>query len=80
MYKVIEAFTDLQDSNYVYFRGDDYPRKGKKLDEARVEELSNTQNRLGRALIQAVNTPDEGKPVHEEEQPKKPTRSRKKAM
>ena len=57
MYKVIKAFTDVQDNNHVYLAGDKYPREGVVADEKRVAELASTQNRRGEVLIKAQDTP-----------------------
>lgn len=67
MYKVIEDFADLQDHEHIYHAGDTFPRIGVSVSEERVQELSTSRNRIGRALI--------GEPV--EEAPKR--RGRKKA-
>ncbi len=76
MYKVIRAFTDLQDNNRIYHTGDIYPAKGAKASEERIAELSSYKNKVGLPLISVVQklNPD-GEP---EETPKKATRSRKK--
>jgi len=58
-YKVIEPFTDLQDNNHVYYKGDTFPRKG-KVSEERVAELSSTNNKRKTVLIERV----EEYPVH----------------
>lgn len=68
MYKAIEYFTDLQDSNHAYNVGDEYPRKGYKPTESRVAELSGSGNVRGRAVIAEVV---ETVVVNEEEKPKK---------
>lgn len=54
MFKVIEMFTDLQDDNFKYEVGDEYPRLGLKPSLARVNELSGTDNRRGHAVIEEV--------------------------
>ena len=66
MYKVIKAFTDLQDSNYVYHTGDIYPREGAKASQGRIDELSGTANKVGYPLIAVIEgyEPD-GEPVEE---------------
>ena len=51
MYKVINAFTDLQDGNTIYHSGDIYPRKGASVTDERIAELSTSANRLGYPLI-----------------------------
>ena len=46
MYKVIHHFTDLQDGNYKYTEGDNYPRQGYEPSEERIAELATDANRL----------------------------------
>lgn len=60
MYKVIKAFTDLQDNNHLYKEGDTYPREGFDVLPSRIKELATTQNRRGEILIQEIE--DEPKP------------------
>lgn len=55
MYKVIRAFTDLQDGKHVYSIGDEYPRKGYSPSSGRIDELSTAKNMLHNPLIQ-LNT------------------------
>lgn len=53
-YKVIKAFTDLQDdAKHVYREGDAYPRKGRAAKK-RAEELSSSDNLRGEPLIEEV--------------------------
>lgn len=52
MYKVIHQFLDLQDGSYHYKVGDTYPRDGKKAVAARVKELSGSENKIGKPLIE----------------------------
>ena len=73
MYKVIKYFTDLQDNNYPYNVGDDYPRSGLDASENRIEELSSTSNRQGQPLIAFVE-------VKAEEVPKAPKKKSKNNM
>ena len=54
MYKVIEAFTDIQDNNRPYSAGDTYPRKGFNVSEKRLAELSGNANRRKKPLIEKV--------------------------
>ena len=54
MYRVIEVFTDLQDSNYHYNVGDKYPRAGYKPSAKRIDELSGANNKRGKPLIKAM--------------------------
>lgn len=68
MYKVIRAFTDLQDSRYGYKVNDVYPRKGYEPSAERIAELSSGNNLQGKPLIQLV-----------EEKPAVPKKAAKKA-
>ena len=54
MYKVIKFFTDLQDNNHPYNVGDEFPRKGVAVTEARLAELAGKNNKQRTPLIQAV--------------------------
>ena len=71
MYRVIKYFTDLQDNNFAYNVGDEYPRKGMSVLPSRIRELATDKNRQGVPLIEKI--PDI------EESPEKKTRSTKKA-
>ena len=71
MYKVIKHFTDLQDNNFAYNVGDEYPRKGMSVLPSRIKELASDKNRQGCPLIEEI--PDV------EEAPEKKTKSTKKA-
>lgn len=77
-YRVIESFSDLKDHNYSYAVGDIFPRSGYIASAKRLEELSGTNNRRGRAVIQAV---EEFKPipVQVKEAEKLPPKKRKRA-
>ena len=55
MYRVIEVFTDLQDSNYRYNVGDEYPRTGYKPSTKRIDELSGANNKRDKPLIKALH-------------------------
>ncbi len=72
MYKVIKLFTDLQDNNYKYEVGDEYPRLGLTPDLSRIAELSGANNKQHAPLIKEVDNLEEPK--------KKSTRSRKKKV
>ena len=52
MYKVIKHFTDLQDNNFAYNVGDEYPRKGLSVLPSRIKELASDKNRQGCPLIE----------------------------
>jgi hypothetical protein len=62
MYKVIKFFTDLQDNNYPYNAGDNYPRYGYLPSADRIEELMGSDNKQGVPLIQLVEETAEEKP------------------
>lgn len=66
MYKVIKAFYDLKDKDYLYSVGDTFPRDGKKVEENRVAELASNKNKLGVPLIELI--------------PEKPEKKAKKAV
>lgn len=53
-YKVIYMFRDLQDNDHIYRVGDKYPRKG-RVAKARIDELSSTDNKIGKPLIEEIN-------------------------
>ena len=54
MYKVIKHFTDLQDNNFAYNVGDEYPRKGVSVLPSRIKELAGNKNRQGVPLIEEI--------------------------
>ena len=70
MYKVIKYFTDMQDNNFAYNVGDEYPRKGMSVLPSRINELASSKNRQGVPLIEEI--PDI------EDKPEKKTKSTKK--
>ena len=51
MYRAITLFTDLQDNNYKYMPGDEYPRHGLKPSKDRIEELLTSNNRRNKPMI-----------------------------
>lgn len=53
-YKVIKFFTDLHDNDHPYNVGDSFPRSGVTVTEARLKELSGSDNKQGVPLIKAV--------------------------
>lgn len=61
MYRVIKAFTDLQDNKYPYNAGDEFPREGVEVSEDRLEELATDKNRRKEPLIEKVA--EEASPV-----------------
>ena len=54
MFRVVKLFTDLQDNDYKYEVGYEYPRLGLKPSLARIKELSGSDNRQGTPLIEEV--------------------------
>lgn len=54
MYRVIKAFTDMQDGNFAYQVGDEYPRKGMSVLQSRINELASNKNRQGVPLIEEI--------------------------
>ena len=54
MYKVIKHFTDMQDNNFAYQVGDEYPRKGMSVLPSRIKELASNKNRQGVPLIEEI--------------------------
>lgn len=57
-YKVVNYFVDLQDSNHPYKVGDSFPRLGLKVSDERLKELSSSNNKQGKALIELVKDDD----------------------
>ena len=54
-YVVVYAkFKDLQDNNYIYKKGDVYPREGLEPTKERIKELSSKNNKQGKPLIKKV--------------------------
>lgn len=68
-YEVIHYFTDLQDFGHPYNVGDSFPRNGLKVSDARLKELSGSNNKQHKPLIKAVEEAETVKEV-EEKQPK----------
>ena len=53
MYRVIKAFTDLQ-NHHAYSVGDTFPHNGVEVDAERIAELASDKNRLGIPLIAEI--------------------------
>lgn len=51
---------DLEDNNYIYKKGDIYPREGLKVSNKRLKELSSNKNKIGVALIKKVDESVQG--------------------
>ena len=54
MYKVIKYFTDMQDNDFVYQVGDEYPRKGMSVLPSRIKELASDKNLQKTPLIEEI--------------------------
>ena len=54
MYRVIKAFTDLQDNKHAYSVGDTFPHNGIEVDAERIAELASDKNRRGVPLIEEI--------------------------
>ena len=61
----------MQDNNFAYQVGDEYPRKGMSVLPSRIRELATDKNRQGVPLIEEI--------IEVEEVPEKKTKSTKKA-
>ena len=61
----------MQDNNFAYNVGDEFPRKGMSVLPSRIKELASDKNRQGCPLIEEI--PDV------EDKPEKKTKSTKKA-
>lgn len=59
----------MQDNNYAYNVGDEYPRKGMSVLPSRIKELATDKNRQGVPLIEEI--------PEVEEVPEKKTKSTK---
>ena len=71
MFRVIRHFTDMQDNNFAYQVGDEYPRKGMSVLQSRINELAGSKNRQGCPLIEEI--------PEKVEKPKKKSKSVEKA-
>lgn len=74
-YRVVKDFYDLQDDAYAYKVGQEYPREGKTVSDARIEELAGDKNRRRTPLIERIEDPE---PVPESDTQPTPKRTRKK--
>lgn len=60
MYEVVNYFTDLQDGEHPYNVGDAFPRKGLKVSDERIRELSTEGNAQHRPLIKKKEGAEDG--------------------
>lgn len=65
IYRVLVAFSDLNDKNYVYHPGDKYPREGIDVSVDRLTSLSSSSNRLGKPIIELIPQATATEPVAE---------------
>lgn len=49
-----KPWKDLKDNDYIYKKGDIYPREGLKPSKERIKELSTKKNKIGEVLIKKV--------------------------
>lgn len=75
MFRVIKLFTDLQDNDYKYEVGDEYPRLGLNPGLARIEELKGPNNKQGVPLIEEVPDLEADEEKEAEEKPAEPKKS-----
>ena len=54
MYRVIKAFTDMQDNNFAYQVGDEFPKKNFSVLVSRIKEFEKRKNRQGVPLIEEI--------------------------
>ena len=73
MYKVIKGFVDLQDDNFAYGVGDEYPREGLSVLPSRIKELAGSKNKQGTPLIKEI--PDIKGKAETEGTPKRKSKS-----
>lgn len=57
-YQVVKEFRDLKDDNHIYLVGDEYPRKGKRPSQERLDELLGSDNKQGRPVIEKITEAD----------------------
>lgn len=51
---IYDIWKDLEDNNYIYKKGDIYPREGLEPTKKRINELSSKKNKIGEVLIQKI--------------------------
>ncbi len=80
MYRALMRFADLQDGNRIYEAGDQYPRPGFDVSAQRIAELAGSDNRMGYALIKAVEAPVKATMEEAKEIPAETIKPAKKAV
>ena len=56
MYTVLQTFGDLEDSGYVYHKGDKYPREGYTPEKVRIAELCGCENAFKSPIIAEIKS------------------------
>lgn len=67
MYKVIEKFKDLKDSEHVYEVGDVFPWDNRQVSKKRLRALSSDENKAGHPVIEEVIEESAEEPTEETE-------------
>lgn len=80
MFRVVEDFCDLMDNGRLCKAGEVYPRPGFSVSDARLAELAGMDNRIGHALIKAVDPPKQAAEDKPKETIKRTPRMAKKAV
>ena len=75
-YRVVRAFSDIQDNYHVYSVGDGFPRAGVVVGEQRINQLATGKNATGKPVIEIV---EDSKSVEKSEEQPKRTRKPKKS-
>lgn len=58
MFKVIKDFTDLEDNNHLYSKGDIFPFEKKEIKAERIDELTSKKNKRKTVLIKLAELKD----------------------
>ena len=54
MYNVLLTFADFHDDKFIYHSGENYPREGYTPEQARIDELSGSENAFGKPIIAEI--------------------------
>lgn len=73
-YKVIHPFADLHDKKYKYSVGDEFPHEGLEVSEDRIKELTGSENKLKKPLIEEIPEEVPKEAPEAEEVPEKATK------
>lgn len=58
LYRVVSSFKDLKDDDHIYLVGEEFPRKGKRPSQERIDELLGSDNKQGRPVIEKITVAD----------------------